>query len=96
MFNEDQDRRYRAAAHAMQSGVAYDQGQGSQDGSPKHLRVGVNSAMVETSAIARLLVAKGIVTEEEYAEAIVAGMEAEAKRYEAELTARYGVKVTLA
>ena len=89
-MTEDQKVRYHAACHAMQSGVSYDHGGGSQDGSPKHLRVGVNCALVETSVLARLLVAKGIVTEHEYAEALIAGMEEEVRSYEKRLAERYG------
>lgn len=88
--------RYVAAAHAMQSGVKYDQESGSEDGSPKHLRVGVNSALVDASALARLLIAKGVITELELHEALAEGMEAEKARYEALLTMKLGSKVTLA
>lgn len=94
IFSDDQRRRYEAAAHAMQSGVAADQSSGGRE-SHKHLRVGINSAMVETSAIGQLLMAKGIVSADEYAEAIVAGMEAEVLRYQQLLSDRYGKAVTL-
>lgn len=97
LFTDEQAARYAAATHAMQSGVAYDQGGGSADGSPKHLRVGVNSALVETSVLARLLVEKGVVSAHEYAEALIAGMEAEVRRYQALLSDRHGgAQVSLA
>ena len=51
----DQDR-YVKAAHAMQSGVAVCMERGTAETTPKHLRVGVNSAMVNDAAIARLLI----------------------------------------
>ncbi|GAA0749610.1 hypothetical protein [Sphingomonas trueperi] len=95
MFNEEQRQRYEAACHAMQSGVAFEQSAGSKCGSPKHLRVGINSAMVETSALAHLLVAKGICTAFEYAEAITTAMEEEARRYEARIAAQTGATVRL-
>jgi hypothetical protein len=38
--------RYLDACHAVQSGVAFDQARGSDDGSPKHLRTGVNLCKV--------------------------------------------------
>lgn len=53
--------------------------------SPKHLRVGVNSAMSDHGALARLLIDKGFFTEEEYVKAIADMMEAEAERYQSDL-----------
>lgn len=47
---------YEQALHGMQSGVAYEHSNGSPDGSPKHLRVGINSAQVNNAALARLLI----------------------------------------
>ena len=93
--------RYVAASHAMQSGVAMDMttdpNQKSQGATtPKHLRVGINSAMVDASALAELLMAKGIITQAEYLEAIAAGMEREQARYEQILSRRTGSKITLA
>lgn len=82
-------RSYEEAAHAMQTGVALEHARGGQDGSPKHLRVGVNSAQVNNAAIARLLIAKGIITMDEYTAAVTAEMNAEAERYEQ----RLGVKL---
>lgn len=87
--------RYLNAAHAMQSGVAVKMGLDPKETSPKHLRVGVNSAMVEHAALAQLLIKKGVITEEEYAEAVTLGMEAEAQRYVTDLEERLGSKVTL-
>jgi hypothetical protein len=95
IFTAEQRARYEAAAHAMQSGVAADQGSTDHNDNAKHLRVGINSALVETSAIGTLLMSKGIITKEEYAEAIIAGMEAEALRYQELLSKRFGRPVTL-
>lgn len=81
MSQQDIDR-YAAAAHAMQSGVLAEQTLGSQDGSPKHLRVGINSAMVNNAAVAHLLIERGIFTLDEYEAAIADHMEAEQRRYE--------------
>lgn len=78
----DKDR-YSAACHAMQSGVALDHARGSQDVSPKHLRVGVNVAMRDLASIASLLVAKGIITLDEIDKALADGMEDEVASYEA-------------
>ncbi len=88
--------RYLAAAHAMQSGVAGKMAIDPSETTPKHLRTGVNSAMVEHSALVKLLVAKGVITWPEYFTALADGMEAERDKYAATLSAHYGAAVTLA
>lgn len=80
--------RYLAAAQAMQAGVAIEHADGSNDGSPKHLRVGVNSALVCCAAIGRLLIDKGLITFEEYEAAQADEMEAEQARHEQRLGVR--------
>lgn len=91
--------RYLRACHAMQSGVKHDMetspGGMSQDTMPKYLRTGVNSALVDSSAVGRLLVAKGVCTREEYLRALADTMEEEAHRYETLLSERLGGKVVL-
>ena len=88
--------RYLAAAHAMQTGVKYEQESlGSDDGSPKHLRVGINTAMTDHSSLVRLLIAKGVLTWDEYEQAICEGMEAEKQRYEEVLSKKTGARITL-
>lgn len=81
------EERYFAALHAMQTGVAIEMGidERASATEPKHLRVGVNSAMVNMAALARLLMDKGIITPEEYTKANADEMEAEHKRYEERL-----------
>lgn len=94
--------RYQAAAHAMQSGVRLKMSrEGAPDdgelcpghASPKHLRVGVNSAMSDQGALVRLLLAKGIIDLEEYEEAVADAMEREVQTYRDELG--LGPNVTL-
>ena len=65
------------------------------DMTPKHLRVGINSALVESAALAGLLISRGVITEEEYFETIADAMEAEKRRYEQMLTYIFKVDVTL-
>lgn len=74
--------RYHRALHAVQSGVAADQSSGSPDGSPKHLRTGINSAMAGQSALAQLLIDAGIITADDLQRALADAMEAEQARYE--------------
>lgn len=82
---------YKAAAHAMQSGVAmkmnYDPG---GETSRKHLRVGVNSAMCDIAALATLLLRKGVIGRAEYEDAVATAMEEEVARYEAWLHEHVG------
>lgn len=87
--------RYAAAVHAMQSGVAAEMGHNPGPTEPKHLRVGVNVAIRDHSSLAKLLMAKGVITEAEFAKAIADGMEEEVKDYEQRLSARYGTEVRL-
>lgn len=88
---------YNDACHAMQTGVAYDmQLPGHKDTDPKYLRVGINSAMCDHAALVGLLIAKGIITNEEYIEAITAEMNKEVERYKEKLSKHYGANIDLA
>ena len=90
--------RYHAAAHAMQSGVAMEMELPGNHAAttPKHLRVGINSALVDSAGLAELLISKSVITEDEYLEAMAAAMEREAARYQQLLSDRLGTNVTLA
>ena len=89
MSIESDSNRYLAAMHAMQTGVAYELARDPSSGTPKHLRVGVNTAMCDHAALVRILVAKGIVTDAEYATAIADEMEREKQRYEEKINEMY-------
>jgi hypothetical protein len=94
----DQER-YRAAAHAMQTGVAYAMEQEPNgETTPKHLRVGVNDAMADQEGLVTLLLSKGIITEKEYFKAVADSMERERDRYQKRLNEYYGgsTNITLA
>lgn len=97
---DELERRYEAAAHAVQAGVGMEMNDDppSRSGSatsPKMLRTGVNMAMVGNGALVRLLIAKGVFTEDEYFEELVNGVEAEHAAYEERLSARFGATVKL-
>ena len=88
--------RYFKAAHGMQAGVAMEMNYQSGPTEPKHLRVGVNTAMVDHAGLVGLLIKKGIITQEEYELAICEAMEAEHKRYEKHISDILGgVEITL-
>jgi hypothetical protein len=77
--------------HSMQAGVAMEQNfLDPQYDHHKHLRVGVNSAMVNLGALTRLLVKKGVLTELEYWESQVEGMRDEVERYKTTIKERMG------
>lgn len=89
MNREECQARCRAAGHAIQSAYALmierlGEAEAGCDG--KHNRVGINTVFSDQSALVRLLIAKGVITEGEYYEAIALGLEAEAER--AAVTAR--------
>lgn len=80
--------KYQKLVHAMQSGVAMEIEQAGIDqaaATPKHLRVGVNVALVESSALWKLLVEKGIITEKEMEECLLAAHKEEVDRYTARI-----------
>lgn len=86
---------YEEACYAMQAGVGVEMQLGGNGTTPKHLRVGINSAMSDQGALARLLIAKGVITEDEYTEAIAEGMRREVALYEQTLSKQLGRRVTL-
>ena len=63
MAFKDLGLSYEEAAHAMQSSVAHEMNLPHRQAptEPKHLRVGVNTAMVDHAALAYLLIQKGII-----------------------------------
>lgn len=82
-MKEEYIKRYEKAAHAMQSAVQYEISSGKNtDATPKHLRVGINSSLTDSASLAKLLMAKGIITEEEYFKSLAEGMEQELASYQ--------------
>lgn len=79
---EDSTKRYLEAAHGMQTAVAMLMEHDPGETSPKHLRVGVNAAIVDVAALAKLLVTKGLITDDEYCVSVAEMMEAERDRYQ--------------
>lgn len=96
MSVEEDRRRYQAAMHGMQSGVAAKMALDPTDTTPKHLRVGVNSAMLEHSALVLLLMRTGVITEADYWAAQADAAEQERALYEKWLSEATGRRVTLA
>lgn len=88
-------QRYHAAAHGVQSAIAFqlERTPRSAAATPKHLRVGLNMCLVDASAIAKLLIAKGVITEEEYLVAIAEAAEDELARITAQVQSETGLEM---
>ncbi len=89
MSIEEKRLKYEQLLHAMQTGVAFVMEIDEGETSPKHLRVGVNSAMIDSGAMAGLLIKKGIITEDEYYDALIEVAEREVQSYKAILAKLY-------
>lgn len=63
---EEKKKLYLSMMHGLQSGIATMITLDQKYASPKDLRVGVDSALIQDSALAQLLMEKGIITEDEY------------------------------
>ena len=81
---------YLKDCHRMQTGVAYKMERNPSETQPKHLRVGINSAMSNHAALVELLIDKGVITEEEYQQAVFQSMRREADAYEKAINDIYG------
>lgn len=86
---------YTAAAHGMQAGVAMMMNYDPKSTEPKHLRVGVNSAMSDIGGLVTILIAKGVFTEDEYLVAVRDAMLREKQGYETALSDLLQTKITL-
>lgn len=91
------EERYVAAMHAMQTGVKMLLGRDApgwtegivpetHEASPKHhLRVGVNSALLDSGALLKVLIDKGVITEEEFLGTLCDLAERDAESYRQKL-----------
>lgn len=86
---------YLAASHAMQSGVACMMLCDDSEIQPKHLRVGVNSALISNGALVALLIEKGIFTVEEFEDKLLEYTLRDVKSYEDKLSKYYNTEVKL-
>lgn len=92
-MSENDRKRYLHHAHRMQVGVGILVEREPE--TAKSVRTGINSAMSDQGGLVTLLIAKGIITEDEYEKAIADAMKREADRVETELREKAGVGVTL-
>ena len=88
---ENKAQKYNELQHAMQAGIEV----GSKELLPKHLRVGINTALSDHSSLVKLLFKKGIISDDEYLDTIIEGMQKEVEEYEQKIKKRTGMDVTL-
>lgn len=88
MTFEELSVREQQLLHAMQSGVEYRRNKRDQE--PKHLRVGINSALIDSGAVMQVLIDKGILTAEELLAARVKLLEDEVEAYRKEISDELG------
>lgn len=86
------ESEYMDLLHAMQSGVAFTMG---PDTEPKHLRVGVNSALITSSALVKTLVEAGLIDFEKFRDNEIELLKNEIELYKRRLS-RLGLDVHLA
>jgi len=86
---------YTDALHGIQTGIALEIERGSMCANPKHLRVGLNASKSDQAGLVRLLIAKGIFTEEEYIEAVTDEINLELEREEKTVNDLYNAYGTI-
>lgn len=97
MSVESERQRYENAMHAIMTGVGYVQTFDPNERDVKHLRTGINSALISNGALTRLLIDRGIFTEEEWYKTLADVAEHDVKTYQEMLKRHYGgeTEVTL-
>lgn len=96
MTPEEFMHKYEELAHAIQTGIAYNMTDPHfKDAEPKHLRVGIDLERIDSGSLCRLLLDKGVITEEDYQTYILQGLHNEVLMREAEIKRRLGVVVKL-
>lgn len=92
---QDLTDKYFTLLHAMQTGVRFLMEYDPSETSPKHLRVGVNSALADSGAVAELLIRKGVITREELYTELCNKLQKDVDSYTEKLEKLTGKKVTL-
>lgn len=87
---------YQAAMHAVMTGISYTMNFDKNEVDPKHMRTGVNSAHVSISALAELLIEKGVIAREEFYKSLVRFAEQERDMYQKRIQEKYpDTKITI-
>jgi hypothetical protein len=86
---------YDRLSHAMMTGVGHDVQLRPESTSAKHVRTGINAALVSHAALVRLLMEKRLITDVEYWRAAVEEMRREVERYEQILSESTGGRTSI-
>lgn len=90
--------RYLRAMQGVQSAIAWAMTHPDREVNklvePKHLRVGVDSSMISHLALAKLLIAKGLFTLQEYEEAMADAAEEELMNWENQASQAAGFSIS--
>jgi hypothetical protein len=81
---KDLSLSYEEAAHGIQSAFDHEIGLGRKVITPKHMRTSIELSRADQGGLALLLIAKGVFTAEEYAEAMRLAANTELAMREAE------------
>lgn len=101
MSKEEIDWNYRkeeyfALLHAVQTGVAFWMQAGFTDETnPKQLRVGVNSSLITSSALAKTLIEAGVIDYKKFRDNEILMLQEEVKSYERKLQKHHGNNVDI-
>lgn len=96
---QDSAARYMAALHGIQSGIMVILEKGgalASRCSTKHMQTGLEARASDHAALAKILIGKGLFTEEEYSTAVADQLEEEKHSLEVELGEAIGATITLA
>ena len=95
MASMSKKERYVNLCHALQTGVGNILRLDGAEGTPKHLRTGLNILFCEHSALVMLLIEKGIFTEDEYFDSVNKVLAQEVSSYESKLSNHYKTNIRL-
>ena len=87
---EELYQQYMALGHAVQTGIGMRIELDKTFATPKDVRTGLDTSKADMDGLVNLLIQKGVFTDIEYMEAIVASMKREKDRWEADITQRLG------
>lgn len=108
MTDKEFQSEYAALLHAVQTGLMFEmsllhQADPARNPDPesaagralKHLRTGLNGVMCDTAALAKLLIERGVITDDEYKSAVLAGLRGEKARLEGALSEQLRTEIKL-
>src|ERR1700677_3493094 len=104
-LRQDKSERYMKLAHAVQTGVAMtlaidhpevaDINSNQNLREHKHLRTGIDTSKSDHGALVKLLIEKGIFTQDEYLDALLIMIQQEKEAYERKLSVHFGKQINL-